>query len=114
MLKDSCKLSEYEAASFVQTQKDYFGHHSEFVVSKNNSLNFTINHFAGKVKYDGSRLLDKAKEALSKNVFDCLQKRQDIFIADLFTNIPVCSLKTLIIIITIKKITYFKLIIFFF
>ncbi len=88
ILKDACKVCEYDDAAFVQNLKDYFGHHSEFSVSKSNPLSFTVNHFAGKVRYDGTKFLSKSKEALSKSVFECLQKSQDNFLADFFANFP--------------------------
>ena len=91
VLKDSCKQSVVDEAAFVQNLKEYFGHHSEFISSKSNALSFGINHFAGKVKYDSSRFLQKSKEAISKNVFECLQKSQDFFIVDLFLGVPMSN-----------------------
>ena len=86
-MKDSAKSStdNEDNALFVQKLKQYFGHYSQYVPSKTNNVSFSINHVNGKVRYDARNFLDKSKEALSSNIFDCLQRSEDHFIADLFS-----------------------------
>ncbi len=72
----------------MQKLNDYFGHHGDFIQIKNNSSSFGISHFAGKVKYDVYNFLNQSKDFLSKNIIECLQKSDDHFVADLFSNLP--------------------------
>jgi len=93
ILKDTSKASSKHGddALLVQEFKEYFGHYNEYIPSKTGSVGFGINHFNGRVKYDARNFVDQAKEAISLNVFECLQKSQDHFIADLFTGMPMAN-----------------------
>ena len=86
ILKDSCKTAPHrdEDALLVQNLKEYFGHYSEFIPSKSGGSSFGIGHVNGKVKYDVKNFLDQAKESLSMNIFECMQRSQDHFVVDLF------------------------------
>lgn len=49
---------------------------------------FGINHTSGKVKYSAKNMVVKCRDFLSKNIIECLQKSDDIFISDLFMALP--------------------------
>ncbi len=87
ILKDSAKTSSEreDEVLFVQKLKQYFGHYSEYVPSTSNSTGFSIKHHNGKVSYNAGSFLDRSKEPLSNNVFECMQTSSDHFILDLFS-----------------------------
>lgn len=87
ILKDTAKTSseKEDEILFVQKLKQYFGHYSEFVPSNSSSSGFSIKHSAGKISYSTGHFLERSKEPLSSNLFDCMQKSSDHFILDLFS-----------------------------
>ena len=91
MLKDECKLATDESHALLsQKLAEYFGHHADFMASKNGAgaATFGVQHYAGKVRYEEKGLIVKCKDYLSKNVIECLQKSGDHFVADLFSFMP--------------------------
>lgn len=77
--------------SVIQKLNEYFGHNSEYIAIKSNaqkSTSFGISHYAGKVKYEASNILNKCRETLPKSAIDCLQKSGDVLISDLFASMP--------------------------
>lgn len=51
-------------------------------------MTFGINHTFGKVKYSAQNMIFKCRDFLSKNIIECLQKSDDVFISDLFVALP--------------------------
>ena len=88
LLREECKSNSTDDLTVVQKFNEYFGHNNDFIYVKNNPNVFGINHFSGKIKYDGTKLLSKCKDFISKNMIECLQKSDDFFIADLFSFLP--------------------------
>ena len=88
VLKDACKSAESDDLSVVQKFNEYFGHHSDYVAHKSHPENFSVLHYAAKVKYNGKMILSKSRENLSKETLECLQKSEDSFVVDLFSSIP--------------------------
>jgi len=86
ILKDSCKVASHKGEDqlLVQNLKEYFGHCSEFIPTRSGEISFGVEHIGGKVKYDARNFVDQAKETIGMNVFECLQKSGDNFVADLF------------------------------
>ncbi|CAC5369431.1 CHS1 [Mytilus coruscus] len=63
-------------------------HHakSEVIIKKpNDDPEFGICHFAGKVWYDCHGFLDKNRDTLNDDLFDCMKDSTNDFISDLFT-----------------------------
>jgi myosin heavy subunit len=90
ILKEECKSQSNgeDDTVFVQKLNDYFGHNTDYIHFKNKPFNFGLNHYTGKTRYNGEEFLTKSKEFLSKNLIDCLQKSEDIFVSDLLTAMP--------------------------
>jgi len=86
ILKDAGKAAPHrgEDQLLVQNLKEYFGHYSEFIPSRSGGISFGVEHCGGKVKYDARNFVEQAKETISLNVFECLQRSEDHFLADLF------------------------------
>ncbi|XP_052090867.1 uncharacterized protein LOC127727790 [Mytilus californianus] len=59
---------------------------SEIIIKKpNDDPEFGVCHFAGKVWYDCHGFLDKNRDTLNDDLFDCMKDSTNDFISDLFT-----------------------------
>jgi myosin heavy subunit len=67
---------------------EYFGYSTEYMPSREHSLQFGVRHFCGDVKYNGHDFLRKNRDILSRNIITCLQESTDNFVEDLFFNLP--------------------------
>ena len=93
ILKEECKISNNtneDNLNVVQKLNEYFGHNSEYITIKSGgqtATSFGVNHYAGKVKYEANNMLNKCRDVLAKNVLDCMQKSEDVFVGDLFASV---------------------------
>ena len=88
VLRDESKSPYSDDATFVSKLNEYFGYSTEYVPSREHSLQFGVKHFCGDVKYNGHDFLRKNRDILSRNIISCLQESTDNFVEDLFFNLP--------------------------
>jgi myosin protein heavy chain len=59
---------------------------SKFSVNRNERLNFSVQHYAGKVDYSADDWLSKNKDPLNENLASVLAASSDAYVAGLFTD----------------------------
>ena len=83
-LDDICKLPKSTDASIVENFNYEFSKNTYYVASKSNDLNFSINHYAGKVTYTADNFLEKNRDTLPVRVIDIFKESKNRLISDIF------------------------------
>lgn len=85
-LDDLCKLPRSTDLSLIQNFNKDFSRNSYYIPSKRCELNFTINHYAGKVTYTAENFLEKNRDSLPFRVSELLKNSSNYLIAEIFSN----------------------------
>jgi myosin heavy subunit len=85
-LDDLCKLPKTTDSSLIENFNKEFTKNQYFLPSKRNDLNFTINHYAGKVIYTGENFLEKNRDSLPYRVSELLRNSSNEIISEIFSN----------------------------
>ncbi|CAC5419944.1 CHS1 [Mytilus coruscus] len=85
LLDEETKLQQGSDEKFVQKVTSNHSDSGIIMKSTTNDPVFGINHFAGKVLYRCEGFLEKNKDTLNDDLFDCMKDSENPFIKDLFT-----------------------------
>lgn len=85
-LDDLCKLPRATDLSLIQNFNKDFSKNTYYIPSKRSELNFTINHYAGKVTYTGENFLEKNRDSLPFRVSELLKNSSNDIISEIFSN----------------------------
>ncbi|CAF0769124.1 unnamed protein product [Brachionus calyciflorus] len=85
-LDDLCKLPRATDLSLIENFNKEFSKNSYYIPSKRCDLNFTINHYAGKVTYTGENFLEKNRDSLPLRVSELLKNSSNDIISEIFSN----------------------------
>ncbi|XP_033731954.1 uncharacterized protein LOC117321593 [Pecten maximus] len=85
LLEEESKLGHGSNKRFIKNLKDNYDTHECFTPSSRGLAEFGIKHFAGKVWYSGSMLIEKNRDLLSPDVTTCMKHSSNPFVSDLFT-----------------------------
>ncbi len=85
-LDDLCKLPKTTDSSLIENFNKEFSKNQYYIPSKRNDLNFTINHYAGKVTYTGENFLEKNRDSLPFRVSELLSKSTNEILSEIFMN----------------------------
>ncbi|RNA16818.1 myosin-IIIb-like isoform X1 [Brachionus plicatilis] len=85
-LDDLCKLPRANDLTLIQNFNKDFSKNSNYIPSKRSELNFTINHYAGKVTYTGENFLEKNRDSLPFRVSELLKNSSNDIISEIFSN----------------------------
>ncbi|XP_063422773.1 chitin synthase chs-2-like [Mytilus trossulus] len=85
LLDEETKFRQGSDAGFVLKIRTNHAKSEIIKKSRNDDPVFTVCHFAGKVRYDCNGFLDKNRDTLNDDLFDCMKDSTNDFISDLFT-----------------------------
>ncbi|CAI7763928.1 unnamed protein product, partial [Closterium sp. NIES-54] len=88
LLDSACKLAQSTPESFTMSLYDAFLKHERFTKSKGSVTDFTLEHYAGRVKYSTTDFISKNLDAVVSEHEALLQKSTDPFVAALFPVAP--------------------------
>ncbi|CAI5530892.1 unnamed protein product [Closterium sp. Naga37s-1] len=88
LLDSACKLAQSTPESFTMSLYDAFLKHERFTKSKGSVTDFTLEHYAGRVKYSTTDFISKNLDAVASEHEALLQKSTDPFVAALFPVAP--------------------------
>jgi myosin heavy subunit len=84
-LDDLCKLPRTTDFSLIENFNKEFSKNTNYIPSKRCDLNFTINHYAGRVTYTGENFLEKNRDSLPFRVSELLKNSSNELIAEIFS-----------------------------
>ena len=84
-LDDLCKLPKTTDSSLIDNFNKEFSKNQYYLPSKRNDLNFTINHYAGKVTYTGENFIEKNRDSLPYRVSELLCNSSNFLISEIFS-----------------------------
>uniref|UniRef100_A0A0G4GR33 Myosin motor domain-containing protein n=1 Tax=Chromera velia CCMP2878 TaxID=1169474 RepID=A0A0G4GR33_9ALVE len=87
MLDEECIVPQGSDRSFCSKLLKQHSAHKRFDPVKTKPTWFTVNHFAGPVKYCSDGFLDKNKDQLLQDVQECVKKSSFTYVADLFSEL---------------------------
>jgi myosin heavy subunit len=85
-LDDLCKLPRTTDASLIDNFNKEFSKNAYYISSKRNDMNFTINHYAGRVMYTSENFLEKNRDSLPFRVAELLRNSSNEIISEIFSN----------------------------
>ncbi|CAI7850542.1 unnamed protein product, partial [Closterium sp. NIES-53] len=88
ILDSACRLAQSTAEGFTLSLYDAFLRHDRFSKSKGSITDFTLEHYAGQVKYSTAEFISKNMDAVVSEHEVLLQKSADPFVAALFPPTP--------------------------
>ncbi|CAI5519231.1 unnamed protein product [Closterium sp. Naga37s-1] len=88
ILDSACRLAQSTAEGFTLSLYDAFLRHDRFSKSKGSVTDFTMEHYAGQVKYSTAEFISKNMDAVVSEHEVLLQKSTDPFVAALFPPAP--------------------------
>ncbi|CAI5502052.1 unnamed protein product, partial [Closterium sp. Naga37s-1] len=88
ILDSACRLAQSTAEGFTLSLYDAFLRHDRFSKSKGSVTDFTMEHYAGQVKYSTLEFISKNMDAVVSEHEVLLQKSADPFVAALFPPAP--------------------------
>lgn len=83
-LDDLCKLPRTTDSSLIENFNREFSKNPYYSASKRNDLNFTINHYAGKVTYTGENFIEKNRDSLPYRVSELLRNSSNDLVREIF------------------------------
>jgi myosin heavy subunit len=90
-LDDLCKLPKTTDTHLVENFNSDFSRNHYYQASKRNDLNFTINHYAGKVTYNAENFLEKNRDSLPYRVAELLRNSSNEILSEIFTTITMTN-----------------------
>jgi myosin heavy subunit len=84
-LDDLCKLPKTTDTSLIENFNKEFSKNQNYIASKSNDLNFTINHYVGKVTYSGENFLEKNRDSLPHRVSELLRNSSNDILSEIFS-----------------------------
>ncbi|CAI5480409.1 unnamed protein product [Closterium sp. Yama58-4] len=84
LLDSACKMDSSTPESFCQTLYSTLGKHKRFSKSKMSRADFSVKHYAGKVKYQAEEFLVKNLDALVPEHEELLARSHSAFVRTLF------------------------------
>jgi hypothetical protein len=84
-LDDLCKLPKTTDTSLIENFNKEFSKNKNYIASKSNDLNFTINHYVGKVTYSGENFLEKNRDSLPHRVSELLRNSSNEILSEIFS-----------------------------
>lgn len=84
-LDDLCKLPRTTDASLIENFNKEFSKNAYYTPSKRNDINFTINHYAGRVMYTSENFLEKNRDSLPFRVSELLRNSSNEILSEIFS-----------------------------
>ena len=84
-LDDLCKLPKTTDSSLIENFNREFSKNQYYIASKRDDLNFTINHYVGKVTYSGENFLEKNRDSLPFRVTELLRNSTNEILSEIFS-----------------------------
>ncbi|XP_064596835.1 myosin-IIIa-like [Liolophura sinensis] len=85
LLDEECKFPKSTDSTLVDKLNKNLTKSAYYKKSKHRDLAFTIQHYAGQVRYEAAGFLEKNRDTLSLNLIDILQRSASWIVHDLFT-----------------------------
>ncbi|KAL3517670.1 hypothetical protein ACH5RR_020259 [Cinchona calisaya] len=94
LLDEACMFPKSTHETFSQKLYQTFKSHKRFIKPKLSRNGFTIDHYAGEVRYQSEQFLDKNKDYVVPEHQDLLTSSKCSFVAGLFPPLPVETTKS--------------------
>lgn len=83
-LDDLCKLPKANDYTIIENFNNEFSKNPYYTPNKRKDLDFSINHYAGKVTYTAENFLEKNRDSLPLRVIELLRSSTNELINEIF------------------------------